>query len=87
MTILFSLRCTITFTGSTGLQFSAQPVQQARWPEEELKHTAAALRHYDFAGTFPRNIGGAMKRIVLRDNEARAGSICLPCTLFLNPQI
>ena len=45
---------------------------QARWPEEELKHTAAALRHYDFAGTFPRNIGGAMKRTVLRDDEARA---------------
>ncbi len=55
---------------------------QARWPEEELKHTAAALRHYDFAGTFPRNIGGAMKRNVLRDDEARAGSICLPYTQF-----
>ena len=55
---------------------------QARWPEEELKHTAAALRHYDFAGTFPRNIGGAMKRNVLRDDEARAGSICLPYNNF-----
>ena len=55
---------------------------QARWSEEELKHTAAALRHYDFAGTFPRNIGGAMKRIVFRDDEARAGSIFLSVTQF-----
>jgi hypothetical protein len=44
----------------------------ARWSEEELKHTAAALRRQKERGNFSAATGGAMKRLVLRDDEARA---------------
>jgi hypothetical protein len=43
----------------------------ARWSEEELKHTAAALRRQKERGNFSAATGGAMKRLVLRDDEAR----------------
>ena len=44
----------------------------ARWSEEELKHTAVALRQLKDRGNFSAAIGGVMKRHVLRDDEARA---------------
>ena len=58
-------------------------VPEARWPEDELKpHRGSALTtertpetgapHACSGAEFPEAIGGAMKRLVLREDEARA---------------
>ena len=59
---------------------------EARWPEDEQKHTGAAVRQLRTVGfdephylsavrNGPQAIGGPMKRHVLREDEARAGSV------------
>jgi hypothetical protein len=59
--------------------FYGRPVLKARWSEDELKpHRGSALTAEGTAGTFPRAIGGAMKRFVFREDEARAGSTGRP---------
>ena len=47
-------------------------------------HRSSALTTKGTRELIPGAIGRAMRRIVLRDDEARAGSICLPATqIFL----